>query len=56
MQRYASRHRVLPPSMRVRGFPVPYHDRFLTHPQWSPIWTTVIVFALLLLVVIVAMR
>jgi hypothetical protein len=52
-QRSALRHRVVPPSLRLREFPTPHYKRFLTTPQWSPIWIAVCVLVLLVIGVIV---
>ena len=53
-QRSALRHRTLPPSLRARGFPIPLHQRFLTKPQWSPIWIAACVLVLFVFGVIAA--
>ena len=53
-QRSVLRHRVVPLSVRPSGFPTPINRRFLTKPQWSPIWITACVLVLLLLGVIIA--
>jgi hypothetical protein len=55
-QRSALRHRSLPPSLGARGFPTPLHQRFLTKPQWTPIWIGACALVLLVLGVIVATR
>jgi hypothetical protein len=54
-QRSVLRHRVIPLSQRPSGVPTPLHRRFLTKPQWSPIWITACVLVLLLLGVTIAM-
>jgi hypothetical protein len=56
MQRYASRHRVLPPSLRSGGFPRPFHHRFLTRSQRPPIWIAASLIALLVFVAILTIR
>lgn len=48
-QRSALRHRVVPPSLRTRGFPTPLYRRFLTKPKLANIWIAASVFSLVLL-------
>ncbi len=56
MQQYASRHRVLPPSLRPRELPIPYHHRFLTRPQFPAIWIGGLMLALLVIAVLLMTR
>ena len=55
-QRSAQRHRVVPPSLRTRGFPTPLYERFLTKPKLANIWIAVAVFLLLVIGVLLATR
>ena len=55
-QRSALRHRVIPPSLRTRGFPTPLYQRFLTKPKLSDIWIAAAVFLFLVIGVLLATR
>ena len=55
-QRSALRHRVVPPTLRTRGFPTPLHERFLTKPKLANIWIAAAVLLLLLIGVLLATR
>ena len=45
-QRSALRHRSLPLSLRLHGFPTPLHKRFLTKPEWPVVSIAASVFPL----------
>jgi hypothetical protein len=55
-QRSALRHRVVPPSLRTRGFPTPLYQRFLTKPKLASIWIAAVVFFVLVIGVLLATR
>ena len=55
-QRSALRHRVVPPSLRTRGFPTPLYQRFLTKPKLANIWIAAAVFLFLVIGVLLATR
>ena len=55
-QRSTLRHRVVPPSLRTRGFPTPLQERFLTKPKLSDIWIAAAVFLFLVIGVLLATR
>ena len=55
-QRSALRHRVVPPSLRTRGFPTSLYERFLTKPKLANIWMAGAGFLLLVIGLVLATR
>jgi hypothetical protein len=53
-QRSVLRHRVVPPSLCARRFPI--HERFLTKPKLANIWIAAVVFFVLVIGVLLVTR